>query len=937
MHTTGAQRRCVPDGISPHLGHPPHPQDTLPASHTIPMEILNFVNEEIIKDVDLPGLTVEDIEAVLSENADWSGEQIEQFLRSAVDLSEIEAKLFSATGYESDSGYSTYDVSPVTSTAPIHLPPGTFPSRSLSPALTPVDPTSFFHCNYSPTNPSFPPSSPHMIHPSLHDSITSPINDANIFSPPHFTAFGPNQDTSYLPTSIFAPLPLSHPSQSLSYSTQPQDYCGPSLLSTGAYFSENPTTTATMDGINSPFTDLLAPESTFTDDAKPTDLRSNPLACQRTTDGLMHYENFMSSGSQESSVNRGRLLETHSLPNLKNEHEPASPNMPKSPNTVVKSEADKQVSCSVAGSDPMEPHTSNTEGEPSSIKTETAATSASGPTQMQSTLAPSLHSLPNIPGLSAQLLQTLCSQMPMLSKLLASSSNPAIFLVAITTALSTLTKPFQGATSVNVNSLPGIKSELSKLPPTEVEQLKSQIANLGADQIEKLLSLKTDATPPSNPPAPTELNLRSSSQAAPVQGKKPTERTVFARILPTQSNACPPPTTSIPVLPNHGLQNTPANGRPVGVNHHPKDTAQHRYPIQDSESLGAKQILKGQRARLHKAGNPVAMKPPHKKSKSSQWPRSMNKANLMAFREHILSKLKKGQEETMYSSSEVNAIATSITPKVEAPSPSSEYRVKVMCERNRTTMEGFCDRESTDLLGSVSKSPMSLPLDHSTNDTTAQGNSLGFSDLLFQDDIFSDFHFNPDTLLSSSSLSMDADVLGMIGGVESEKELSCDSLAHSDLSEELAQILGSSDSPSTPSDQESMEIDCIREFLSDTQNDCKPVPPPNLTHLHANLQRSCSNPSATGSVHYSNAPQQYKHVALTDSDRIAIQTSESLRQCVVNATTYSFPQPNTVYGSLDNFTSEAALKFHSLDSVLQTQRDPLLADGTCNITEHLDY
>ena len=900
------------------------------------------MNEEIIKDVDLPGLTVEDIEAVLSENADWSGEQIEQFLRSAVDLSEIEAKLFSATGYESDSGYSTYDVSPVTSTAPIHLPPGTFPSRSLSPALTPVDPTSFFRCNYSPTNPSFPPSSPHMIHPSLHDSITSPINDANIFSPPQFTAFGPNQDTSYLSTSIFAPLPLSHPSQSLSYSTQPpQDYCSPSLLSTGAYFSENPTTTTTMGGINSPFADLLAPESTFADDAKPTDLRSNPLACQRTTDGLIHYKNFMSSGNQESVVNGGCLLETHSLPNLKNEHEPASLNMPKSPNTAVKSEAIKQVSCSVGGSDSMEPHTSNTEGEPttivSSIKTETTATSASGPTQMQATLAPSLQSLPNIPGLSAQLLQTLCSQMPMLSKLLASSSNPAIFLVAITTALSTLTKPLQGATSVNVNSLPGIKSELSKLPPTEVEQLKSQIANLGADQIEKLLSLKADATPSLSSPAPMESNLRSCSQAAPVQGKKPTERTVFARILPTQSNTCPPPTTSVPVSSNHGLQNTPANGRQVGVSHHPKDAAQHRYPIQDSESLGAKQILKGQRARLHKAGNPVAMKPSHKKSKSSQWPRSMNKANLMAFREHILSKLKKGQEEMMYSSSEVKAIATSVTPKVEAPSPSSEYRVKVMCERNRTTMEGFCDRESTELLGSVSKSPMSLQLDHCANsphDNTAQGNSLEFSDLLFQDDIFSDFHFNPDTLLSSSSLSMDAGVLGMIGGVESEKELNCGSLAHSDLSEQLAQILGSNDSPPTPSEQESMEIDCIREFLSDTQNDCKPVPPP---HLHVNLQRPCNNASATGSVHYSNGPQQYKHAVLTDSDRIAIQTSESLRQCVVNATTYSFPQPSTVHGSLDNFTSEAVLKFHSLDSVLQTQRDPLLADGTCNITEHLDY
>ena len=911
------------------------------------MEILNFVNEEIIKDVDLPGLTVEDIEAVLSENADWSGEQIEQFLRSAVDLSEIEAKLFSATGYESDSGYSTYDVSPVTSTAPLHLPPGgTFQSRSLSPALTPVDPTPFFRCNYSPTNPSFPSSSPHIIRPSLHDSLTSPINDASIFSPPQFTAFGPNQDTratSYLPTSMFAPFPLSHPPQSLSYSTQPQDYCSPSLLSAGAYFSENPTTCATMDGINSPFTDLLAPESTFTDDVKPTDLRSNPLTCQRATDGLIHYENFMSSGSQELVVNRGGLLETHSLPNLKNEHEPATLNMPESLGTVVKSEADTQVSCSVSGSDSMEVHTSNSEDEPtttvSSIKTETTVTSPSGHTQMQTTLAPSLQNLPNIPGINTQLLQSLCSQMPMLSNLLASSSNPAIFLVAITTALSTLTKPFQddGATSVNVNGLPGIKSELSKLPPTEVEQLKSRIAKLGADQIEKLLSLKTDATPSSNPPAPTESDFRSCSQTVPVQGKKPTERTVFARILPTQSNVCLPPTASVPVSSSHGLQNTVPNSWQVGVNPHSKN---HRYPIQDSESVGAKQILKGQRARLHKAGNPVAVKPSHKKSKTSQWPRSMNKANLMAFREHILSKLKKGQEEMTYSSSEANATATSITPKVETPSPCSEYRAEVMCERNHTTMEGFCDSKSTELLGSMSKSPMSLDhCENGANDTTTRGRSLEFSDLLFQDDIFSDFHFNPDTLLSSSSLSMDPGVLDMIGGIESENELNCGGLAHSDLSEELAQILCSNDSPNrvpTPSEQESMEIDCIRDFLSDAHNNCKPVPPPNQTHLHVNLQRPCNNDSATGSAHYSNGPQQYKQSVLTDSDRIAIQTSEALRQCVVNATTYSFPEPNTVHGSLDNFTSEAPLKFHCLDSILQTQRDPLLADGTCNVTEHFD-
>ena len=116
------------DGIQPHLGMSGQ-QTSLcsPSSSSLislssgaplclvskPTPINSVVDKEFIKHVDLPGLSADDIEAVLSENEDWSGEQIDQFLRSAVDLSEIESKLFSLAKY---SGYSAYDVSPITST-----------------------------------------------------------------------------------------------------------------------------------------------------------------------------------------------------------------------------------------------------------------------------------------------------------------------------------------------------------------------------------------------------------------------------------------------------------------------------------------------------------------------------------------------------------------------------------------------------------------------------------------------------------------------------------------------------------------------------------------------------------------------------------------------------------------------------------------------------
>lgn len=115
---------------------------------------------------------MEDIEVALSEHEDWSGEQIDQFLRSAVDLSEIESKLFSnngSAGYESDSGYSTYDVSPITSSAPSHLPLSCVP-----PQLMSIDGSSLFPLTSPP---------PHAPPPLVHESSSPCASDAGFFSP----------------------------------------------------------------------------------------------------------------------------------------------------------------------------------------------------------------------------------------------------------------------------------------------------------------------------------------------------------------------------------------------------------------------------------------------------------------------------------------------------------------------------------------------------------------------------------------------------------------------------------------------------------------------------------------------------------------------------------------------------------------------------------
>ena len=92
-------------------------------------------HNETLENLELPDLKVEDIQAVISDNSDWSGEQVENFFNS-LDLSRPDCpQSLGGSGYDSDSGYSTYDVSPIGSTIGAHY------NSSLSPAITPVTPT----------------------------------------------------------------------------------------------------------------------------------------------------------------------------------------------------------------------------------------------------------------------------------------------------------------------------------------------------------------------------------------------------------------------------------------------------------------------------------------------------------------------------------------------------------------------------------------------------------------------------------------------------------------------------------------------------------------------------------------------------------------------------------------------------------------------------
>ena len=187
-----------------------------------------------------------------------------------------------------------------------------------------------------------------------------------------------------------------------------------------------------------------------------------------------------------------------------------------------------------------------------------------------------------------------------------------------------------------------------------------------------------------------------------------------------------------------------------------------------------------------------------KSKKKTQWPRSMNRANLLAFRQRILDKLKKGQEiandpltqtiplsvmtsENPSSILSSSSSSSSVPPliKCEASSLNSEFEVQVMYERNHMTTKR-CQSEP------ANSQSFLLPLHISNSDGHLNNSNvedeLVSSPCLFDEEKFFGMppedadnilnNFNPDVLLSSHLVDMMLDGMGFKFDVTKKEERS---------------------------------------------------------------------------------------------------------------------------------------------------------------------
>lgn len=299
------------DGIQPHLGIP-HQTSYHISSHNH-TTLLSFdhlshppaikrgetsrYHGDFITDVNLPGVTQKDIDHVISQNRSWSGEQIDQFLRSAVDLSEIESNIVPALGYESDSGYSTYDVSPIMTAAPSQL--GYSPHShqiNLQTRANIARPNCssgpMLNCTFSPTNTVFS-SGPRSL-------SSSPCSSEVGF-------FSPRSRMDTLSTSSQEPcsfLPPPNPSHAFS-----QEMCS------GTYFLEETNTTDSIPTFSSQIPDIVvsSTDNIFVEGNKYHNFRRNSDSQLSLRANQNNDSNFNLTGhlGTQSVPNMGTMMQQH--------------------------------------------------------------------------------------------------------------------------------------------------------------------------------------------------------------------------------------------------------------------------------------------------------------------------------------------------------------------------------------------------------------------------------------------------------------------------------------------------------------------------------------------------------------------------------------------------------------------------------------------------
>lgn len=323
--------------------------------------------------------------------------------------------------------------------------------------------------------------------------------------------------------------------------------------------------------------------------------------------------------------------------------------------------------------------------------------------------------------------------------------------------------------------------------------------------------------------------------------------------------------------------------------------------------------------------------------KKGQWPRSMSKANLMAFREHILNKLKKGQESSSGaggdSSKEKSGELSSMeVMKCETPSPSSGCEVKVTYERNHTA-DSRCHSEPADMFGGPNGSPcLQLQASHSEghlHSSTSVQQTFGLSDVDTKladffpqncNDVLNLFQFNPDAFLSTS---IDDQLLdGLDLGFDDEDSNKVD--------REIARFLDSEINGTTP------EVPMDVGVQYDVVKENSPITTPPLSH-HASPLVSPANYNSSPSSPQRHQTCSYNSVSPTSSasstpylsERALVTghvTTGPMSMCGMSM--FNFPDMLTNGNEIGGVSCESEMKLHIQQNLLQSHHDPLLAGST---------
>jgi len=274
-----------------------------------------------------------------------------------------------------------------------------------------------------------------------------------------------------------------------------------------------------------------------------------------------------------------------------------------------------------------------------------------------------------------------------------------------------------------------------------------------------------------------------------------------------------------------------------------------------------------------------------KAKKKSPWPKSMNKANLLAFREHIRNKLKKNQDPSGAVVNSDNAVSA------EDCSPSSSCTMAlpplIKCEVSSPSSPSLSE-------------PAGLILDEDT------------------DTLLRELNFNPDVLLASN---LDLCSLDLKFEPSTDEDRANSEGSGDSVSVELAELLSSTEDgsfpsdlsspPSSESDHISMNVDCIQNLLME-QGGCG-----------GDLAAMCSSPLPRESPSSTLPSCASPLTTPTTSDALTSPVTCSSSQCsekLVEADSFNFPEVFTMSGCLTG-----ASNCIEEEAIFQNSHDPLFS------------